>query len=205
MNWHSPKAFFAVEPPRAAWGTSQPQVLPAFHDDPEKKKAFGIELARIGSNDLNSAFKAGMILFNEAAGPALWVANHWLNDPIVQAARDLYAASVKVAEKLLDKEALAAKFLHIAEEKIERNGQKFYVNEAKDRIAALTKYGEIAGYIGKLIDASTHNSFVNNEMKVTLVKPSPVQGHTVIEHKIEEQETELSSSPIKVRLVRWLL
>lgn len=205
MNWHTPKAFFAVDPPRSSWGTFQaasPQVLPAFHDDPDKKRAFGIELARIGSNDLNSAFKAGMILFGESAGPALWVANHWLNDPIVQAARDLYAKSVKVAEKLLDKEELAAKFLHIAEEKIERNGQKFYVNEAKDRIAALTKYGEIAGYIGKLIDASTHNSFVNNEMKVTLVKPLAQEGPVIEHKKIEQEETELPTSPIKVRLVR---
>lgn len=207
ISWKPPQAFFSVEPPSQAWGTftapvpTPPQVLPAFHNDEEKKKAFGIALARIGSNDLNSAFKAGCEVFNEQTGPALWAANHWANDPIVCAARDLYAQQVKTVQKLLDKEELAAKFLYIAEEKIERNGQKFYVNEAKDRIAALKVYAEIAGYAGKInVDASTNN-FVNNEMKVTLVKPSN-ENVKVIEHKLIKTEPEIIDSPIKVRLVK---
>lgn len=199
-----PQPFFEV--PQPGWSTfGKPaapiaETLPIFHNDVEKKKAFGIALAKQTTKDQNAAFKAALEVFEDQTGPSLWAASHWMNDPVVIAARDLYLKAVKAEEKLLDKVELAAKLLHWAEEKVSRGGQDYYVNDLKDRTATLKLYAEIAGYTGKInIDASTNNNF-HNEMKLTLVRAPEIKEQKTIEHE-EIIDEEMLPSPVRIKLV----
>ena len=208
MSWAKPKTFFEVERPN--WGTfanpmpPQPEVLPAFATDEEKKKAYGIALAKLGDITRDSAFNAGLEIFNDQTGPALWVAAHWTSDPAVIAARDIYLKSIKAVEKPLDKTELAARLLALADEKVTRNGQAFHVHEAKDRIAALKAYAEVLGYTGKInIDNSTNNNlFQNNVMELVLI-PSPEQNNNKLKvmEQINSDLEPLDVVPIEIKLV----
>ncbi len=205
--WKPNSQFFSVDPPKQIGWVRDPAPQqqqasrPEIADDESKKQLYGIELAKVKDISLDAAFRAALIVFADDVPISLWVANHWTTDPLVIASRDLYAKTLKSSQKLLDKEELAAKALEWAEEKVERNGRAYYVNELKDRTAALKLYAEIAGYIGKIaIDAST-NSFTNNEMKIVLVKPDK-QEQKIIESKIENEVIEENfESPIKIKLV----
>ena len=206
----SDKAFFQVLPPiPAGWGTfanpapPQPEVRPAFADDEAKKQAFGIELAK-QENNSDGAFKAALIVFEDQTGPSLWAAHHWINDPFVIAQRDIYLKTLKSVEKPLDKTELAAKLLALADERVERNGQKFHVHEAKDRIAALKAYAEVLGYTGNKvnIDNSTNSFNNNNRMELYLVKSDNQNEQKVIESTVEEHATvDLDVVPIEIKLV----
>ena len=201
MSFQPPSDFFQVQPIPAGWGTAAPQVdvKPSFWNDEEKKKAFGIALAKQNDQSRDSAFNAAVEVF-EQLGPSLWVTNNWLSDPLVIASRDIYLHSIKAVEKPLDKEALAARVLALAEEKIERNGRQHYIYEARDRIAAYKTYGEILGYLGKVnIDNST-NTFNNNQMEIVLVK-SDVKEEKLIEHKVEETIETFDELPLEIKLV----
>ena len=191
----------------SAWGNAfkLPDVVPVvrtldYQTDVEKKKAYGIELAKVNAKDRDGYFAAACKVFEEDTSAALWVSANWLSDPIVVASRDAYAVAAKTAQPLLDKDGLAAKLLECAEEKIERNGQKFYVNEAKDRLGFLKLYAEVMGFAGKLnIDAST--SFTNQEMKVVLVKPDEkpeTKTITPVEH-IDLDDTNIT--PLRIKIV----
>ena len=204
--WQPPKdGYFQVAPlkPSDPWRLPEPRTAVVEEPlDDNKKQEYGIALAKQDCEGLQAAFKAACEIFGDNTQRALWVSNHWPRDPVVIAAKDMYEKTVKSVRPLLDKEQLAAKLLSLAEEKIERNGQFYYTNEAKDRIAALKTYAEIAGYIGKIaVDASTNN-FVNNEMKVTLVKPS--EEPKVIEHRVSEQDLDNefeNDYPLTIKLV----
>ena len=168
------------------WG-NEPQI------DPEKKKLFGIELAKNHPN----AFEAAIVVFNGDTGLSLWVSQNWINDPEVLAARDVYASTVGDKLKILDKDQLAVKLLTIADEKV--HGR--YICEAKDRLKALELYAKLQGYTAET-NISTNN-FINNEMKVVFVKPS--------QQKEEVKQIDVTptkhlddniSSPISIKLVK---
>lgn len=102
--------------------------------------------------------------------------------------------------RLLDKEAFAARLLAIADEAIERHGLRHFVHEAKDRHAFLKLYAETMGFVGQkaLIDASTN--FTNNEMKVILVKPESKQEAEIIKPIVEHEEP-TNITPLRIKAV----
>ena len=201
MGFQPPTDYFQVQPIPAAWGNATPisETKPSFWNDEGKKKAFGIALAKQNDQSRDSVFSAALEVF-EQVGPSLWVTNNWLSDPVVIASRDIYRQSMKAVEKPLDKVELAARLLALAEEKVERDGRRHYIYEAKDRIAAYKAYGEILGYIGKVnIDNST-NTFNNNQMEIVLVK-ADVKEEKVIENKEENVVEMLDIVPLEIKLV----
>jgi hypothetical protein len=191
--WQPPEGSFSVQPIGfKPWSTPDVKPIePAWRSDEGLKRAFGIELVKHPK-----PFDAALEVFPTDTNAALWVSFNWLNDPLVVASKDTYAQNIDVKSNLLDKEQLSVKLLKLAEEK-DPSG-RFYICEAKDRLAAYKLYAEVAGYIGKIaIDAST-NHFVNNELKLTLVKA--VQKETV---EIIEAEPDLEPTvlPLNLKLV----
>ncbi len=190
--WTIPEGSFSVEPLKPAfqpWPKQEtvPEVEPAWRSDDALKRAFGIALAK-----LDRPFDAGLEALGDA-NRALWASNYWVNDPLVVATK---AANAQNVETLLDKDQLSAKLLKFAEER-DPTG-RFYICEAKDRLAALKLYAEIQGYTGKLsIDASTNN-FTNNELKLVLV-PAPEKEIKVIE--AEPEEISAPVLPLNLKLV----
>lgn len=184
---------FSVQP-STGWGNpfaqSSSKVLPdGWQDDEARKKLYGIEL----SKGRNNPFQAACVLFEDTS-QALWASQHWINDPVVIAAKNEHKSLN--AEDLLDKDALARKLLNFADER-DHTG-KFYISEAKDRLAALKLYAEVQGFIGKIdINAST-NTFTNNVMSIRLVKPEPQQDNKIIEH---DSEPVMENSLPKIKLV----
>lgn len=147
--WGQPVAI--VEPPK-----------PDFADNVELKKAYGAALGK-GLEP----FKAGLEIFNAETAKALWIATHWLTDPIVLAARDAYAQTVRELAKPLDKEELLARILAFHDEK-DLHGRPLV--EAKERLNALRLYSEVAGFTGKIdINASTNNTTNNTVNKLTKI------------------------------------
>lgn len=167
------------------------QTAPAMkiENEEEKKKLFGIELAKNHSNP----FEAGCAAFENNTTLALWASNNWLNDPIVIASKDLYANTVGVQDKLLDKDQTALKLLNIAEEKL--NGR--YLAEAKDRLKALELYSKLRGYMAETtIDSS---KTLINEIKIVLVKPQQQEERKTI----DVVPTPISDvSPVSIKLVK---
>jgi hypothetical protein len=181
---------FEIKPVQS---TVAPWPIAEWQADPDKKRQFGIELAKH-----EKAFDAALIVY-EDAGRSLWASQNLLNDPIVIGARDAYTNQVDLSENLLDKNQLALKLLKISEEK-DPSG-RFYLLEGKDRIATLKLYAEVQGYIGKInIDAST-NSFVNNELKIVLVKAPTKEEPKVVEHKEINNNLNINPLPLNIKLV----
>ena len=172
----------------------QPAGFPDYFDcDESLKKAFGRELVK------HRPFEAACKVIPESTTKALWVSSNWINDPIVVEALEILKAA-ELNKPILDKEQLAAKVLQFAEEK-NADGTRYLV-EAKDRIAALKLYSEIAGYTGKVdIDASTKN-FTHNEMVIKLVKPDVKKEAKVIETKHIEETAIENPLPLKIKLVK---
>lgn len=181
--WKPPSGSFdATKPTHAA------VAEPAYRTDPEKKRLYGLHLAR-GLKP----FEAALQIVDDA-NQALWVSQNWLNDPLVIKAKNAIIEEKDL--KLLDKEQLAAKFLAISEQK-DLTG-KFYIYEAKDRIAALKVYAEICGYIGKVeIDASTKN-FTNNTMTIKLVSPDKKEEPAKIIEVIPNEKPLISLPKVKL-------
>lgn len=198
--WTPPEGSFSVEPLPSA--KPSPWVLmptadvpktvePAWRSDEGLKKQFGIELAKHPK-----PFDAALKVFGADTNAALWASFNWLHDPLVVASRDTYAQNIELSEKLLDKDQLAARLLKFADER-DPTG-RFYICEAKDRLAALKLYAEVQGFTGKLsIDASTNN-FTNNELKLVLV-PAPEKETKVIEAEPEELSAPIL--PLNLKLV----
>ena len=199
MTWQPPSGSFVAAPLAQSFvpwakpaGELPKPIEPAWRSDEGLKKLFGIALAKH-----EKPFSAALEVFPDDTNAALWASYHWANDPVVVASRDAYAQNIELSEKLLDKEQLAAKLIKFAEEK-DASG-RFYICEAKDRLAAYKLFAEIQGFIGKIaIDASTNN-FTNNELKITLVKPEIQEKITT---KVIEAEPDLEDAlPINLKLV----
>jgi hypothetical protein len=187
MTWQPPQDSFVIEP-KTHWVDDDK----AWRNDEGLKKLFGEALVKHAT-----AFNAALEVFPNETNKALWASWNWLTDPLVVASRQDYAQNVELNSKLLDKEALAARLLKFAEEK-DHTG-RFYICEAKDRLAAYKLFAEVQGFIGKVnIDASTTN-FTNNELKITLVKPTKKEekAATVIENEPEIQ----NKLPVNLKLV----
>jgi hypothetical protein len=190
-------------PAKAPWQIEPPVVAPkpAWHDDENLKRRFGIELAKV-----EKPFDAACLLCGEDTGKALWISFHWLSDPVVMASKDAYLKTLALSTPPLDKNQLAAKVLALADEKVlnPRTGMLLPSIEAKDRIAAFKLYSEIMGYTGKVeIDNSTKN-IVNNELKIKLVRPEEKKQVTINQAPIKNSKSEIvneNSSPITLKLV----
>jgi len=179
--------FFTIERPTSSWSNSWNDAESWKHDE-ALKRAFGAELLRH-----QKPFQAALALIADT-GQALWASVHWLADPVVLASKEA-AHNANAGANLLDKEALAAKLLEFANEK--DPSQRFYVVEAKDRLAAYKLYAEIQGFIGNKIDINASTNTINNLMQIKFVKPEP-----------QEEKTEASSDdqteaklPINLKLV----
>lgn len=203
MNYGA-MTFFEVEPLKEnGWSTTPwpipAEIIPAFNNDDEKKKAFGIELAKSHS----SPFAAACEVFPDDTQAAIWVTQNWMLDPVVNAAKDLYTKAVETGGSLLDKNQLLAKILKFADEKDLQSNR--YVVDAKERISALKLYAEIQGYVGKVeIDQSTNYNHTNNEMKILLVRPAndiKEPAPVTIDNDENEEEIDKSSTPISLKLV----
>lgn len=198
MAWEIPSGSFSVEPlklgfqPWPKQEDSKPVIEPAWRSDENLKRQFGVALAKSPKN----AFDAALNVFGADTNAALWASFNWLHDPLVVASRDTYAQNIELSEKLLDKDAFAAKMLKMADER-DPTG-RFFLLEGKDRIAILKLYAEVQGFTGKLsIDASTNN-FTNNELKLVLV-PAPEKETKVIEAEPEELSAPIL--PLNLKLV----
>ena len=149
------------------WGLSVSK--PQIENEEEKKKVFGIELAKN-----NAPFDAAIVAVGDNTGLALWVSNNWINDPEVIAARDVYNSTVGIQSKLLDKEQTAVKFLDIADEK--KNGR--YLAETKDRLKALELYAKLRGFLN---DGLINSPNLVTNMSVVFVKPQQKEEFKTIE------------------------
>lgn len=180
--------FIADPLPQYSGGWSTSPKMQIDNED-EKKKLFGIELAKNHPNP----FEAACAAFENNTTLALWAANNWLNDPIVIGSKDLYANTVGVQDKLLDKDQTAFKLLKIADEKL--NGR--YLADAKDRLKALELYAKLRGYMS---DVTIDNSktLINNEIKIVLVKPQHQEATKTIDVLPTSEENPLAS----VKLVK---
>lgn len=178
--WTPPEGSFTVQPIGfKPWSTPDVKpVEPAWRSDDTLKRAFGIALAK-----LKKPFDAGLDVFPNDTGQALWASVNWAHDPLVLASRDIYLDTVGISNNLLSKEQLAAKLLAFAEEK-DVSG-RFYICEAKDRLAALKLYSEVQGFTGPKVNVDLSSNFTNNELKLVLVS-APQQETKVIEAEAEE-------------------
>ena len=158
---------FVVAP---GWSDFQSNAKPIFADTDANKKLYGIELAK-GL----TAYEASKIVFPDGQGVCVWVAQNWISDPTVIAAKDEYLQAINIKSKILDKDEFLAKVLEFHDATYEIGGTRRFVNEGKDRLAALKLYAEAKGYINKNlveIDNSTTNN-TNNFVGIKLVKPEP--------------------------------
>lgn len=193
---------FEVEPARNEpvnpW-SAPPKVtslpLPAYADDEDLKKLFGIELGK-GLK----AFEAATIISDGDASKALWISSHWLSDPIVIASKDAYAITLKQTTKPLDKEQLLAKILELSENDLcDDHGRP--IVDAKERLSALNLYAEISGFKVKAADtanSNTTNNTFNKITKVVLVSPTVSKQDINPNIKSKIQNVEIPSLPLKL-------
>ena len=141
-----------------------------FADTEANKKLYGIELAK-GL----TPYEASKVIFPDGQGVCVWVAQNWIVDPVVIAAKDEYLHAIGVKSKNLDKDQYLAKIMEFYDATYEIGNVKRFVNEGKDRLAALKLYGEAKGFVNKNvieIDNSTTNN-TNNFVGIKLVKAEP--------------------------------
>lgn len=175
---------FTVEQ-QSSWSNAWATPAEDWQQDEDLKRQFAAQLPLH-----DDAFNAALAVIGDT-GKALWAAKYWANDPIVLAAK-----AVQRSEEFLDKAALSARLLKFAEEK--DPSQRFYVVEAKDRLAAYKLYAEIQGFIGNKIDINASTNTINNLMQIKFVRPEKVEQVKTIETAIEQQEEKL---PLNLKLV----
>lgn len=172
---------FVVEPiSKMEWGK------PAFANDDEKKKQFGVELAKGHKTVLDAA----QVVFKDL-GQALWVSSNWLSDPIVEASKNLHLKTTRAEATLLDKNQLAARLLQFAEFQ--------ELSEPKESLAAYKLYAELQGFLVKPDPSASTNIINNNQMIVKLVRAeNKTKTIDAVSNKSEILE---NVSPITVKLV----
>jgi hypothetical protein len=183
------------------WGGWQQSVNrdPPFEQKEDDKRAYGIELAKIDHEKEEERVGAAKKVFGDNQNNiVLWVAAHWHLEPIVIAAREGYIPPTK---PLLDKEALAAKLLDCADEKVVgRDGQKQYAVDAKDRLGFYNLYSKIMGFIDKP-EAQTAPTFASNDMRIILVEPDKQESVKVIAPVKQVEDEILNVTPIRIKAV----
>lgn len=197
------QAVFEVPSLPSGWGSgwgnpvAKPMgdAKPVYADDIDKKKQFGIELAK-RKNQLNAAFNAGLIIFGDDTSAALWASREWINDPIVLAAREDQLTSQGQEAVSLDREQFAARLLELSEAKnIQGTAYSF---EDKERVNLLKLYAEVKGYTGKQ-DAPIINNNLVQGLTIKLVKPEVKEEPKLINQNPSIQN--LNELPIKLKLV----
>lgn len=163
------------------------RLKPHIENENEVKRLFGIELAK-GVQAFQAALNCG-----QETSKALYISQHWLNDPIVVETRK---NTVHNSNDLLDAEELAVRLLEMAEERNASN--TFYMLEGKDRLAALKLYADIRGYTKKDAVIPGGNTFIQNTMTIKLVEP---ERKPLIQNEEKPVEIVDSVSPIKLKLV----
>lgn len=175
------------------WTPPKPQE-PEWAGDEEKKKLFGIELAK----GHPSQYLAACSIFDDASN-ALWASINWLNDPIVIAARDLYLKTVQADTTLLDKSQLATRLLQFAEERHPING--FPIVEADIRLKAYELYAKVQGFLKP--DNANGGTFVHNEMKLVVVKPDhKEETTTTIDIEPNSEDETFEPLPLKISVTK---
>lgn len=185
MNFKIPDVL-EIERPKTSW-----TAKPAIDDIEEKKKLFGIELAK------KPPFEAACNIFQDT-GIALWVVSNLLNDPVVRASKDKYLEAVDSSASSLDKEQLAAKVLKFADEKNASN--TFYLADAGDRLKALELYAKLKNYLNP--KDNSNFSFTHNSMTIKLVEPEKkISELPKIINNNEDQNLNNNITPLKLKLV----
>lgn len=157
---------FIVEPP--GWGELPKPAKPVFEESDVNKKLYGVELAK-GL----TAYEAAKAVFPEGQGVCVWVAQNWIAEPVVIAAKDEYLQAIDAKSKNLDKEQFLAKVMDFYDATYEIGGTKRYVNEGKDRLAALKLYAEAKGFVNKNTIEIDNSKTTNNFVGIKLVKAEP--------------------------------
>jgi|SRR6185312_1295066 len=186
--WAYPDTF-EVEKPKAL----NPEALkPHIEDEDNKKKLFGIELAKGVPS-----FQAACNVANQNNAHALWIVRMWINDPIVLAAKDTYTEASANKNSLLDKNELAALLLSMAREK-SANGT-FYTLDGKDRIKVLELYADVMGLRDNKNNLQQTN-FTFNKIAVRFIEPENKKEETKTIDNNEFKNSELKS-PLKLKLI----
>lgn len=186
-----------LQPENKGWGDTKGwlDIKPDCADDTDKKRLYGIELTKIGTEYLNEFDAAFGLVENNTV--ALWISRNWVTDPVVIAARDAYLDAVEAEASLLDKQQLAARILKISTEKTE-SGK--YLVTAKERIEALRLYADVMGF-----NKSAQNNLptlLHNEIRITLVDPVKEELKTIDVAPNSQNSNDLPNSDVlKVKLV----
>lgn len=173
-------------------GWSQPVKPPPIEKQnlDHLKQAFAYKLAA-----KMEPFDAACAVISDV-GLALWASQNWLNDPAVLAIKEQRLKKIENEKVLLDKNQLAAKALLIADDTAQ---------DAKDRIAALKLYSDIAGYTGK---SEINNSINSNNLKViklSFVKPDTSEAKTIEHSSALSASSNLEAvkdTGVKIKLVK---
>lgn len=199
---------FTVPPLPSGWGNPlaakapMADARPSYHNDIEKKKQFGIELAK-RNNKPNAAFLAGCAIFGDDTNAALWVSREWLTDQIVLEAREKQLETVDAKDSLLDKDQFASKVLELAEAK--NLAGTHYLFDDKERVALLKLYAEIRGFAGNnKFDPSTiiNNNNTINSMRLILVRASNNNQDQIIENSPNSNTQIVNEKPaVRLKLV----
>lgn len=185
-GWGNP--FIAPAAPMA-------EAKPAYHNDIQKKKQFGIELAK-RKNQLNAAFNAGLVIFGDDTSAALWVSREWVNDPIVLAAREEQLSSQVQETVSLDREQFAARLLQEYEAK--NLSGTAYLYDDKERVNLLKLYADVKGFLKQDAAPIINNNLVQG-LTIKLVKVEPKEEPKPINQNSEIQNQ--NSLPVKLKLV----
>lgn len=169
--------------------SSVPSVV--IEDEVNLKKAFGTQL---GTG--KQAFDAACEVCKNNTSQALYISQHWLNDPIVIAAKEFYIKTVHNAGTLLDANEYAALLLKMANEKNASN--TFYILEGKDRLKALELYGKARNFLGS--ENQINNNVTFKQMVVKFVEPKKEE--KIIE-QLPDDATQIlnNKSNVKLKLV----
>lgn len=194
-RWQAPD-LFVVEPIKASggWGDWTPpqHQEPIWAKDEEKKKLFGIELAKGHSNP----FSAACEVFPNTAD-ALWVSINWINDVVVLAERDLHRKRLDSDVTPLDKNQLGARILRRVDERAP-NG--YALIDAETELKYLELYAKINGYLKP--DNVNSNNFIANEMKVVVVSSEQKREKPVTETFDEFEGEVIEPLPLKIASVK---
>lgn len=182
------------------WGDIPKAAKPIFEESDANKKLYGVELAK-GL----SPYEAARAIFPEGQGVCVWVAQNWITEPVVIAAKDEYLQAIEFKKSDLDKDSYLATILgYYHETYLTPSGKKVYVNEGKDRLAALALYGKAKGYVEAKTEINNNiNNNLNNEIKIVFVKPDDKATKTidVVPNTKSEIENSLVS-PLDIKLVK---
>lgn len=197
QSWVTSPVFIVAPPAAPSWGEPQKAVKPIFEESVANKKLYGIELAK-GL----TAYEAAKAVFPEGQGVCVWVAQNWISEPIVIAAKDEYLQAIDTKSKILDKDQFLAKVMEFCDATYEIGGVRRFVNEGKDRLAALKLYAEAKGFVNKnAIEIDNSKTTNNTYVGIKLVKAEPKENSVVIDAPNTQSKISNSDTIPQLKLV----